>query len=288
MTLILISIILSGSLIVCFKIFEKFKVDNSNAIAINYIFASGSGILLGFDTFKENNVFLSDWFPYTFLFGVMFIATFNLIAYGVRTSGLMVVSVAQKMSLVIPLAFSIWFYNESYGVIKICGIILALVAIYFTSSKKELLYEKRNWKVLFIPIVIFVGSGIVDISIKISQEHFGAEVPFSVLLACIFGSAGVIGLSQKIIQRKRIAFKDVIAGMFLGLFNFFSTYFLMKALANDSMESSFVFAVNNIGIILFNSLIAVIIFKEKVTSKNLIGIVLALISILIIYLANVI
>lgn len=288
MILILLSIILSGSLIICFKIFEKFKVDNSNAIAINYIFAAGSGVLLGYDTFKEINIFQAHWFPYTLLFGVMFISTFNLIAYGVRTTGLMVVSIAQKMSLVIPLAFGIWFYNESTGVVKIAGILLALIAIYFTSAKKEVLHEKRNWKVIFIPILIFLGSGIVDISIKVSQEYFGAEVPFSVLLACIFGSAGVIGLSQKIIQRKKIALKDALAGMILGLFNFFSTYFLMKALANDSMESSFVFAVNNIGIILFNSLIAILIFKESISKTNIIGVVLALISIIIIYLSNVI
>lgn len=288
MTLILISIILSGSLLICFKVFEKFKINNSNAIAINYIFASVSGIILGFDTFRNDTIFQSEWFPYTVLFGVMFIATFNLIAYGVRTSGLMVVSIAQKMSLVIPLAFGIWYYHESYGIIKVLGILLALVAIYFTSAKKEVLHEKQSWKILLIPIVIFVGSGIIDICIKVSQEYFGAQVPFSVILACIFGSAGVIGLTQKIIQRKTISLKDAIAGMFLGLFNFFSTFFLMKALANDSMESSFVFAINNIGIILFNSMVAIIIFKEKISSTNAIGIILALVSILIIYLSNVV
>jgi len=286
MTLILISIILSGSLIICFKVFEKFKVDNSNAIAINYIFASGSGIVLGFDTFRQISLLQADWFPYTLLFGVMFITTFNLVAYGVKTSGLMVVSIAQKMSLVIPLGFSIWFYNESYGIIKIAGIILALVAIYFSSVKKETLHEQRSWKVLLVPVIIFIGSGIVDISIKVSQEYFGTQVPFSVILACIFGSAGIIGLSQKLIQRKSIALKDAIAGMALGFINFFSTYFLMKALANDSLESSFVFAINNIGIILFNSMVAILIFKEKITKTNMIGIALALLSILIIYLSN--
>jgi len=133
-----------------------------------------------------------------------------------------------------------------------------------------------------------VGSGIVDVSIKVSQEFFGTQVPFSVILACIFGSAGVIGLSQKIIQRKRIALKDAIAGMILGLFNFFSTYFLMKALSNNQLESSFVFAINNIGIILFNSMIAAAVFRERISRTNSIGIILALLSILIIYFSNVI
>jgi drug/metabolite transporter (DMT)-like permease len=218
----------------------------------------------------------------------MFITTFNLIAYGVKTSGLVVVSIAQKMSLIIPLAFGIWYYNESYGLIKIIGIVLALIAIYFTSKKKDDEEHRPNWKVILVPVIIFVGSGIVDVSIKVSQEFFGTQVPFSVILACIFGSAGVIGLSQKIIQRKRIALKDAIAGMILGLFNFFSTYFLMKALSNNQLESSFVFAINNIGIILFNSMIAAAVFRERISRTNSIGIILALLSILIIYFSNVI
>jgi uncharacterized membrane protein len=288
MTLILISIILSGSLIICFKVFERFQINNSNAISINYIFASGSGIVVGFESFSTINIWQAEWFPYTLLFGLMFISTFNLIAYGVKTSGLMVVSIAQKMSLIIPLAFSIVYYNESYGPIKIIGILLALIAIYFSSKKDTEIGTVFSWKTLLIPGIIFLGSGIVDISIKISQEYFGKQAPFSIILACIFGAAGVIGLSQKLIKRERIQRKDFIGGIFLGLLNFSSTYFLMKALSSDSLESSFVFAINNIGIILFNSMIAAAIFKEKISRTNTIGIILALISILIIYLSNVI
>ncbi len=288
MTLILISIILSGSLLICFKVFEKFEVNSSNAISINYLFASGSGIIMGFDTFSSTNVMQAEWFPYTLLFGLMFISTFNLVAYGVKTSGLMVVSIAQKMSLIIPLAFSIIYYNESYGIVKILGIVLALIAIYFSAKKAKDETTIFSWKILLIPIFIFIGSGVVDISIKVSQEYFGAQAPFSVILACIFGSAGVVGLVQKLMQRSKIQLKDFIGGMCLGLLNFFSTYFLMKALSSDVLESSFVFAINNIGIILFNSMIAAAVFREQITKTNTYGIILALVSILLIYLSNVI
>lgn len=288
MIIILISIILSGALVISFKFFERLGVNNSNAIAINYIFASGSGIIMGFDTFKQISLIEAEWFPYTLLFGLMFVSTFNLVAYGVKTSGLMVVSIAQKMSLIIPLAFSIWYYDESYGLIKIIGIAMALIAIYFSSKKATEYAEKISWKTFLVPLIIFIGSGVVDVSIKISQEHFGTSVPFSVILACIFGAAGVFGLGQKLLQWKKMSLKDIMAGVVLGLINFFSTYFLMKALSDDSMESSYVFAVNNIGIILFNTMVAASVFKEKISRTNTIGIILALLSILIIYLSNVI
>ncbi len=288
MTLIIISIVLSGALIICFKVFETFNINSSNAISINYLFASTAGILVGYEQFSSTNIIHSDWFPYTLLFGIMFISTFNLVAYGVKTSGLMVVSIAQKMSLIIPLTFSIIYYDESAGWMKISGIILAIIAIYYSSKKTNDEQQQLNWKVLLIPIFIFIGSGIVDISIKVSQEHFGAQAPFSIILACIFGSAGIIGIIQKIVQKAKFKTKDIVGGLCLGILNFSSTFFLMKALSSDQLESSFVFAVNNIGIILFNSMVAAVVFREKISRSNTFGIILALVSILIIYLANVI
>jgi drug/metabolite transporter (DMT)-like permease len=285
MSLILISIILSSLLVICFKVFDTLKVNIPNAIALNYLSASGCGLIAGYDIIQNTDLTQAEWLPYTLLFGVFFILVFNLVGVGVKTSGLMVVAIAQKMSLIIPLTFSIWFYNESYGFMKILGIVLALVAIYF-SSKKAQTNEKIEYKNLLIPFLIFLGSGIVDVSIKVSQEHFAQSVDFSVLLAFIFGAAGIVGISKMIITKQKLMLKDLIAGIVLGLFNFFSTYFLMKALAQNQYESSFVFAINNIGIILFNSFVATIIFKERLSRINLIGIVLALTSILFIYFSN--
>lgn len=285
MTLIFISIVLSSLLVICFKVFEKFNVNISNAIALNYISASGCGIIAGYDLIKSTTITQADWLPYTLLFGVFFIIVFNIVGIGVKTSGLMVVAIAQKMSLIIPLAFSIWFYNESYGIMKITGIFLALIAIYFSSKKENDGVKKINY---LIPIIIFLGSGIVDVSIKITQEHFAKDIDFSVLLAFIFGAAGLIGITKMILTRQKLMMKDFIAGICLGLFNFSSTYFLMKALAQNELESSFVFAINNIGIIIFNSIVATFIFKEKLSKLNFIGVLLALASILFIYYSNVI
>ncbi len=288
MSLIFISIILSSLLVICFKVFDTYKVNIPNAIALNYLSASACGLIAGYDIIQKTDLSKAEWLPYTLIFGMFFILVFNLVGIGVKSSGLMVVAIAQKMSLIIPLSFSIWFYNESYGLMKISGIVLALIAIYFSSKKSESNNEKFETKNLLIPFLIFLGSGIVDVSIKISQEHFAESVDFSVLLAFIFGAAGIVGISKMIITKQKVFIKDVVAGLILGLFNFFSTYFLMKALAQNQYESSFVFAINNIGIILINSFVATTIFKEKLSKINFLGIILALAAILFIYFSNVI
>ena len=288
MTLILLSILLSSLLVICFKVFEKFQVNNSNAISFNYISASASGFIFGYSEIIQIKVFQSDWFPYTLLFGLFFISVFNLIGIGVKKSGLIPVAISQKMSLIIPLAFSIYYYQEAWGLLKFAGIGMALIAIYLSSYKDSNNSESKLpiSKNFLFPTLIFLGSGIVDVCIKITQEHLAANIDFSVLLTFIFGSAGIIGLLKSIVYRVEFQFKDLVAGLVLGLFNFSSTYVLMKALAQDHYESSFIFSINNIGIILFNTAVAAIVFKEKLNRLNAIGILIAILAITIIYFSN--
>jgi len=41
------------------------------------------------------------------------------------------------MSVVIAIVFGVWYYEESLSLIKVIGILLALVAVYLTSSKEK-------------------------------------------------------------------------------------------------------------------------------------------------------
>lgn len=288
MIFILLSIILSSLLVICFKVFEKYEINTENAITFNYISASLCGLIIGSKQISQINLQESTWLPYTFLFGLLFISVFNVIGIGVKKSGLIPVSIAQKMSLIIPLSFSIIYYNETLGILKILGICLALISIYFSSYKKEETEKQKNiFQLLLFPSIIFIGSGIVDVSIKVTQEHFAQSLDFSVLLTFIFGSAGIIGFIFSFIKKSKFKIRDFIAGLILGLFNFSSTYVLMHALSQDVYESSFVFSFNNIGIIIFNAFVAALFFKERMSRINIFGIVMAISSIVIIYFANV-
>jgi uncharacterized membrane protein len=75
--------------------------------------------------------------------------------------------------------------------------------------------------------------------------------------------------------------KNIIAGIFLGIPNYFSIYFLFKALNFYLNNSAAVFPINNVGIVVASTLFAVLIFSEKLNRKNVIGFVLAIISIIL-------
>jgi len=80
----------------------------------------------------------------------------------------------------------------------------------------------------------------------------------------------------------KITGRNIIGGIALGIPNFFSIYFLVMALRNNGFESSTIFTINNVAIVLVSTFLGIILFKEKLITKNWIGIILAIISILLV------
>ena len=81
--------------------------------------------------------------------------------------------------------------------------------------------------------------------------------------------------------KQKLAFKNVLGGLILGIPNYGSIYFLLKTLNNENWDSSIVFPVNNIGIVCLSVLFALLIFKEKLSKANYLGLTLAILSIVL-------
>jgi uncharacterized membrane protein len=58
--------------------------------------------------------------------------------------------------------------------------------------------------------------------------------------------------------------------------------FLLKALQTEGLESSTLFTINNVSVVILTTVFALLLFKEKLIKKNWIGIGLAIISILLV------
>ncbi|MCX2837611.1 EamA family transporter [Salinimicrobium sp. MT39] len=285
MIYLLLSVLSSSVIFVIFKLFERFKINTLQAIIFNYFFAFSAGMLVDRQPIDPLKVFSEDWFLGTFILGFMFIAVFYLAALTTQKSGLSVVSVATKMSVAIPVLFGIILYNESTGWIKIFGIILALVAVYLTSIKKKegIKIKKRN---LIFPLLVFFGSGIIDTTLKFLETSYVAEADVALFSSTIFAIAGIIGVCILIFQGIRgslkLNFKNVIGGVALGIPNFGSIYFLVLALRTEGMESSTIFPLNNVAIVMISTFLGILLFKERMLPKNWIGILLAVASIILI------
>ncbi|MDX1469985.1 MAG: DMT family transporter [Flavobacteriaceae bacterium] len=284
MTFLLLSILCSTVIFVVFKTVEIKGLDTFQVIVFNYITACVLGLFLNPGVISASSIYNSEWFLGAGFLGCLFIVIFNVMAWTSQRNGLSVASVATKMSVIIPIALGIYLYREDLGFLKGLGIILALIAVYLASLKTEGLVIAT--KSLLLPAILFLGSGIIDASIKYIQHYHLDENTFSIFSSTIFFFAAVVGivilLIQVSIRKKSFSVKNIPLGMLLGIVNFGSIFFLLKTLDLPNFESSTVFTINNVSIVLLTTLIGLVIFKEKLFAKNWVGISLAIVAIILI------
>jgi len=240
---------------------------------------------VGFSDLSVSKIMEMGWIYNTIGLGILFIVVFIFIARTTQVNGLSVASVATKMSFIIPIIFGILYYKESLGILKLIGIFSALFAVYLVSVKSNN-GLKLNKKDLYLPISVLIGSGIIDTSIKFLEEEHVAENDISIFSATIFLSAAILGILILVFNsfkgKIKIELKNILGGIALGIPNYFSIFFLVKALRSDILESSGIFAINNVSIVTLSTIAGIILFNEKLLPKNWIGIALAILSIILI------
>ena len=280
---LLLSIGCSSLIFVIFKLFKVYGVETLYAIVINYITACSVGLIIQGQWIGFSKLPAKPWFLVALSLGILFIIVFNLMAKTSQDLGVSVASVATKMSLAIPVLVGVWLYQEQLGVFKILGIVLALLAVYFASIKKATRWQRSA---LLLPGLVFLGSGIIDVALKYVQNFLVGPPEFPLFSSSIFGAAALTGLAFIGIREPqkftRYGAKNIIAGIALGIPNFFSIYFLLRALDTPKLASATVFTLNNTGIVMCTTLLGIALFQEKLSRMNWLGILLAIISILLV------
>ncbi len=289
MIFLVLSILSSSSLFVIFKILERYNIKTFDAIIINYIIAS----ILGFSISQYDPsifpLYENPWFPYAIIIGILFIIGFILIGESSQKVGIAITTVASKMSVIIPISFSILYDPfDMLTNLKALGILLALTAVFLTIYRKRKIdFDPKN---LIFPIVLFFGMGIIDSIIKFAQFKYIDNGSSTLFSAVLFSMAGIIGLSINLIRKNKFRTlfypKTLLWGSLLGIGNYGSIYFLILALNQKTeggipIDGSAVFGINNIGIVGLSVIIGLLAFKEKLTFVNWIGVVLSFIAIYI-------
>lgn len=226
--------------------------------------------------------------------GVLFIILFNLIGVTAQKIGVAVASVANKLSFIIPVVLSVYLYNESVLGWELVGILFALASVVLTCMPTRA-PEAGAGQVsltmkLGLPFLLFFGSGLLDALINHVQQNYVTDATNNSFLISGFFFAGLIGalvLCILYLQKKWVfEIHQLIAGICIGVPNYFSIWCLVNYLQASPLETSASIPVNNLGIVLFSTLGAAIFFKEKLSKINLWGILLAVVAIFLIAVGN--
>ncbi|ELR69108.1 Integral membrane protein [Fulvivirga imtechensis AK7] len=284
---VLLCVLANVGIFVCFRLFSTFKMDTFQAIVFNYITCVATGLIFMDDhsILKEINTD-TPWAWIGMGLGAVFIGTFYLMAITTQKFSMTVSSIAAKMSLIIPVLFSLFILeiqSKIYTWVNFGGMGLALISI-FMSSYKERKIETHQISGfdLVLPLLVFVFGGVIDTTINYTNYRFLTAREAPVFPFLVFTSAGIIGIVVLTIRRRGLALKNILGGITLGVVNYFSIYFLITALSAFSNDGAIVYPLVNVGIIVFAALISVFFFKERLSKVNRIGIILAILAIVFI------
>jgi drug/metabolite transporter (DMT)-like permease len=164
------------------------------------------------------------------------------------------------------------------------GLILSFAAIYFCSP--QLTSTEGVKPVVGLLIAVFVAYGLTNTLfsyLNSTLTYFvGGTLPFiMMLLIGSMVSSAIVLIWKSVNGTLNWNRNSVLAAIPLGLPNFFSFYFLLKALDAYQNNAAVVLTMYNLSVILLSALTAYVFFKERLTAKQWIGILLGCIGIVL-------
>jgi multidrug transporter EmrE-like cation transporter len=284
---LVLSILCSISVLIIFKVLKKLKIKIYHVIIANYAVASTLGLLTSgsTDLLHGSVAWQTPWFPPAIIIGIFFITMFFVIGISTQKAGLVVTTISTRMSVVIPITFSIIFYREQIHVLKVCSVVLALIALVCSNIKPNgsALQHRR---VLF-PAILFFGMGTLHVVIKYTQQAYIAESQSGAFTGtCFFfafASGVVLSLIRRVSLKTFFARKVFWMGVLLGSCNFGTVFFLVNALNQEIFDSSIIFGINATGIVAGSVMAGAVVFKERLSTVNWIGVGLSMVSIVLLF-----
>jgi drug/metabolite transporter (DMT)-like permease len=282
--LLALCILINTLIGVIFKYFGKWEVNVLIAIIVNYFTCVITGSMVYGKFVIGPEILQAPWLPYAIFLGFVFVTIFNLVALTVRSYGIMIATIFQKMSLLFPAVVGILVYHETNSILKTAGIAMAAASIVMMAYPQKT--ERFTWKMLWLPLGTWIGSGVIEVTllyVEVERLAVSADIRF---VSSIFFFAGCFGLiffifsslkAKAILVRK----KDVFAGILLGIPNFFSIY-LILVLLDRGWQGSALFPINNVGILFCASLIGVALFSERIDTIKSIGFIASIASIIMV------
>jgi len=289
MLYLILAIVFSTGVFVAMRLFERFKLDNHQALMWNYVFAAGTGFLMCKQFEAPAQLVAEPWFGLSIVTGFWFIFTYLLMTASTQRSGVTVTSLSSKLSVVLPTLAGVMLFSEKLNFVATMGIVLALVALVLVvgGGKKDMGIKgdaiNRVSTNRWLPILIFFGTGTGDILMKLTEQSnqgddMGFMIAFIYFIAMLFG---ILLVAYDLIRGKsKWQWKNALGGIGLGVINFFSTFSVYNAMR--CFDNVVLFPIYNIGVVCLTALTGWLLFKEKLTWKNYLGLAIAIIAVILI------
>ena len=203
--------------------------------------------------------------------GALYLGSFALMQWNTRHNGVVLSSVFMKLGILVSTLLSVVWFGESPTLLQIIGFLLAVTAIVIINFQKGASLNKKSWALLLMLLAAGMGDGMSKVYEVYGNSNFENLFLFFTFLAALL--LCLIFLAHK---KERLGFKELCYGAALGIPNFFSSLFLLKSLT--VIPAVIAFPTVNVAVILVVSLAGFLLFREKLSRRQIIGGVLICIA----------
>lgn len=263
------------------KLTEVKGLRTLNTLTVNYLIAFTVAFVVGS---VQDGTGEPGWPQFYLLgfctiIGAFFIG--NFVAYGksVHINGVGVTVAAMRLSLLIPVIISVYFYREFLGGWKILGILLVFGSLLLLIPQKKSV-KIGNIDASWLLLVIFLVTGLADASLKVYNEELSLAFNETLFMGWVLLGAFLIGLVLSLLkQGPLITRQEFKMGAIIGIPNLYSSIFLIYAL--DSITGAVAFSIVNVINVLGGTLLGLFFWDDQVSLKQWGGIAVALTAILL-------
>ena len=270
MLYLILAVLASSAVAIIMRLGEKHIKNNFAMFMANYFVCS----LIAFLFMEDKRPFApQEGMTFAVCLGLgsgcLYLLSFMLMKHNISKNGVMLSSVFMKLGVLVPAVMAVAAFGEKPTVLHIIGFVIAVAAIvliYLEPGKAG--GSKRSGVFLLLLLLV---SGLTESMANI-YDKVGVSSIKDHFLLCNFLTAFTLAGIMTAITHKRITWKDIVFGIVIGVPNYFATRFLLLSLG--SLEAVVVYPIYNVGAIVLISLAGILMFKEKLSVRKVIGFIM--------------
>ena len=280
--LLTLSVILAAVKNILLKSFSGYSIKNKEFFGLQaMIFGAGGIILLATNIVNFNGIAIQTVICALF-YGIMLVLALWLYTVALTKGKTGICATVYAFGFIIPTLSGAIFWDEKISVFGILGILIIIPVLIISGTTKNE-ESKSTSKSYVIPLVLaMLCSGGLGIVQKIHQKSQVANQRNAlILLAFIFAFTVslifflLMNKGENRITKKASLFCGVVGAAF-SICNMLNTYLA------GALDSAVFFPLINIGSILSSLILGLVVYKEKITKKDAMVLILGLFAIILV------
>ena len=282
-SLLALSVLFSSFRNTLIKGFSGYSIKHREFFGIqSVIFGAGSVALIFVNIFDFKGISLFT-FLLALLYGLILLCAQWFYTIALTLGKTAICTTLYSFGFAIPTLSGIIFWNESVSIFGIFGILTVVPVLIISGVGSKKTTNGAGSKKYLIPLVIaLLCSGGLGIIQKIQQKsQYANQTSSFILIAFLFALTSSLIFfffkksGQKQISKRNFGFSAIV-GVIFSVCNLLNTYLA------GALNSAVFFPVLNIGIILTSVVLGLIIYRERLTKKDILILLLGVIAIVLV------